>query len=66
METTEITVRQMIESYFGGNRIEAAKAAGITVDFLNNMVSTNRKVLRLENGGFVLVTKTQKVFKWGR
>jgi hypothetical protein len=53
----------MIDDYFGGNRTTAAESAGVTLQFLNNWVSNNREVLRLDNGDFILVTKTQKVFK---
>lgn len=59
----KITVKQMIDDYFGGNRIAAADSVGVTLGFLNNWVSQGREVLRLDNGDFILVTKTQKVFK---
>jgi hypothetical protein len=58
----KITVKQMIDDYFGGNRTVAAEAAGVTLQFLNNWVSQDREVMRLDNGDFILVTKTQKIF----
>lgn len=58
----KITVKQMIEDYFGGNREAAAESAGVTVAFLNNWVSQEREVMRLDNGNFILATKTQKIF----
>ncbi len=59
----KITVKQMIDDYFGGNRASAAEAAGVTLQFLNNWVSQEREVIRLDNGDFILATKTQKIFK---
>ena len=59
----KITVKQMIDDYFSGNRVAAASSAGVSIQFLNNWVSQDREVLRLDNGDFILVTKTQKVFK---
>lgn len=59
----KITVKQMIDDYFGGNRAAAAESAGVTLDFLNNWLSQGREVMRLDNGDFILTTKTQKVFK---
>ncbi len=59
----KITVRQMAEDYFGGDRNEASKAAGVTLQFFNNWVSQEREVMRLDNGDFVLVTKTTKIIK---
>lgn len=58
-----ITVKQMIDEYFAGNREKAAAAAGVTLQFLNNWVSQERYVLRLDNGNFILEAKTQKIFK---
>lgn len=59
----KITVREMAETYFNGDRNEAAKAAGVTLQFFNNWVSQGREVIRLDNGDFVLVTKTTKIIK---
>jgi hypothetical protein len=59
----KITVKQMIDDYYSGNRAAAAESAGVTLQFLNNWVSQEREVMRLDNGNFILVTKTQKVFK---
>jgi len=58
----KITVKQMIDDYFGGNRAAAAESAGVTLDFLNNWLSQGREVMRLDNGDFILTTKTQKIF----
>lgn len=59
----KIKVKEMIDDYFSGNRVAAAKSAGVTLQFLNNWVSQEREVIRLDNGDFILVTKTQKIFK---
>lgn len=59
----KITVREMAEIYFNGDRNEAAKAAGVTLQFFNNWVSQGREVMRLDNGHFVLVTKNTKIIK---
>ncbi|NJI86921.1 hypothetical protein [Shewanella sp. Iso12] len=59
----KITVREMAETYFNGDRNSAAKAAGVTLQFFNNWVSQGREVMRLDNGDFVLVTKNTKIIK---
>ena len=59
----KITVREMAETYFSGDRNKAAKAAGVTLTFFNNWVSQGREVMRLDNGDFILVTKTTKIIK---
>lgn len=59
----KITVREMAETYFNGDRHKAAHAAGVTLSFFNNWVSQNREVMRLDNGDFVLVTKTTKIIQ---
>ena len=59
----KITVRGMADTYFKGNRNEAAKAAGVTLQFFNNWISQEREVMQLDNGDFVLVTKTTKIIK---
>lgn len=59
----KISVEDMIEIHFAGNRKEAAAAAHITVAFLNNMVSQKRDVLLLDNGNFILDSKKSKIFE---
>ncbi len=59
----KITVREMVNVYFGGDRNNAAKAAGVTISFFNNWVSQGREVNILENGDFILDTKTTKIIK---
>ena len=59
----KITVRDMADDYFQGDRNKAAESAGVTLQFFNNWVSQGREVMRLDNGDFVLVTKTTKIFK---
>lgn len=59
----KITVREMAETYFAGDRNKAAEAAGVTLTFFNNWVSQGREVMRLDNGDFILVTKTTKIIK---
>lgn len=58
-----ITVEQMINDYFGGDRQAAADAVSVSVPFLNNWLSQKREVLLLHNDDFILTTKTQKIFK---
>ena len=58
----KISVEDMIENHFAGDRKLAALAAGITVAFLNNMVSQKRDVLLLDNGNFILESKKAKIF----
>lgn len=59
-----IPIKQMIDDYYGGDRKEAAKAAGIkTVQQLNNLVSQGAIVARLDNGDWIMLTKTAKIFK---
>ena len=58
----KISVEDMIEKHFNGDRKLAAAAADITVAFLNNMVSQDRDVLLLENGDFILNSKKSKIF----
>jgi hypothetical protein len=53
----------MIKEYYHGDRKKAAAAAAITVAFLNNMVSQEREVMRLDNGDWVVVSKKYKIFK---
>lgn len=59
----KITVRDMADDYFNGDRNKAAESAGVTLQFFNNWVSQGREVMRLDNGSFVLVTKTTKIIK---
>lgn len=59
----KISVREMADSYFGGNRNQAAQAADVSLAQFNNWVSQGREVMRLDNGDFVLVTKTTKIIK---
>ena len=59
----KITVRDMADDYFNGDRNKAAESAGVTLQFFNNWVSQGREVMRLDNGDFVLVTKTTKIIK---
>lgn len=53
----------MADDYFNGDRNKAAESAGVTLQFFNNWVSQGREVMRLDNGDFVLVTKTTKIIK---
>lgn len=53
----------MADDYFNGDRNKAAESAGVTLQFFNNWVSQGREVMRLDNGSFVLVTKTTKIIK---
>ena len=59
----KISIEDMIEKHFSGDRKSAAAAANITVAFLNNMVSQKRDVLLLENGNFILESKKSKIFE---
>lgn len=59
--TGTITVRKMVEVYFKNDREKAAKAAGVSLQFLNNWISQNRRLMRLADGRFILETKTQKI-----
>ena len=59
----KITVREMADTYFNGDRNKAAEAAGVTLQFFNNWVSQGREVMRLDNGDFVLVTSRMKIIK---
>ncbi|TKB53320.1 hypothetical protein [Ferrimonas aestuarii] len=59
-----ISLRQMVDDYYGGNREQAAKAAGInTVQQFNNLVSKGYEVARLENGDWIMLTSKTKIFK---
>lgn len=58
----KISVQDMIEIHFAGDRKLAAAAANITVAFLRNMISQKRDVLLLDDGSFILETKTSKIF----
>ena len=59
----KITVREMADTYFNGDRNKAAEAAGVTLQFFNNWVSQGREVMRLDSGDFVLVTSRMKIIK---
>ncbi|NOI32036.1 hypothetical protein [Vibrio coralliilyticus] len=60
----KISIKQMIDDYYDGNREAAAKAAGInTVYQLNNLVSEGKQVARLDNGDWIMLTKKSKIFK---
>lgn len=59
----KIKVREMTDTYFNGDRNQAAKAAGVSLQFFNNWVSQEREVMRLDNGDFVLVTSRTKIIK---
>ena len=60
----KITIRKMVDDYFGGDRTKAAHAAGIkTVFQLNNLMSQDAEVAKLESGAWIMVTKTSKIFK---
>lgn len=59
-----ISIIQMINDYYDGNRETAAKAAGIkTVQQLNNLVSKGHEVARLDNGDWIMLTSKTKIFK---
>ncbi len=57
----KITVRKLIDDHFNGDRKVAAKAAGMTIFFLNNLVHQGREVMLLDDGDFILVTKITKI-----
>ncbi|EGR0199609.1 hypothetical protein ACXIVC_21750 [Vibrio parahaemolyticus] len=59
----KITVREMTDTYFNGDRNKASEAAGVTLQFFNNWISQGREVMRLDNGDFVLVTSRMKIIK---
>lgn len=59
----KISVKDMINDYYGGDRKKAAAAASMTVAFLNNMVSQKRYVLLLHNGNWVVDSKKNKIFE---
>lgn len=60
----QISIVQMVNDYYGGNREEAAQAAGIkTIQQLNNLISKGHKVTRLENGDWIMLTSKTKIFK---
>lgn len=60
----KISIRKMVDDYFGGDRNEAAKSAGIgSVYQLNNLISEKREVMLLADGSWIMVTKTSKIFK---
>ncbi|EGR3042410.1 TPA: hypothetical protein ACMDS1_003643 [Vibrio parahaemolyticus] len=59
-----ISIIQMVNDYYDGQREKAAKAAGIkTVQQLNNLVSKGYEVARLDNGDWVMLTSKTKIFK---
>lgn len=59
-----IGIKEMIDHYFDGDRKKAAESAGIkSVYQLNNLVSQGAEVARLDNGHWIMITKTSKVFK---
>lgn len=62
----EITLKQLLDDYFKGDRDAAATACGVSVAFFNNWMSEGRSVMRLDNGDFALKNKKQKVFKINR
>ena len=63
MRLVEICIKSMVNDYYYGDRSLAAKAAGTDVPQLNNLISKGGKVARLDNGDWILVTKTSKIFK---
>lgn len=59
-----ISIVQMVNDYYDGNREQAAKAAGIkTVQQLNNLISKGHEVARLDNGDWIMLTSKTKIFK---
>ncbi len=59
-----ISIIQMVDEYYGGDRKKAAEAAGIrTVQQLNNLVSAGFQVARLDNGDWIMLTSKTKIFK---
>ena len=59
-----ISIVQMVNDYYNGNREAAAKAAGInTIQQFNNLVSKGYEVARLDNGDWVMLTSKTKKFK---
>ena len=59
-----ISIVQMVNDYYNGNREAAAKAAGInTIQQFNNIVSKGYEVARLDYGDWVMLTSKTKIFK---
>ncbi|EAN4566496.1 hypothetical protein LW059_004505 [Salmonella enterica] len=59
-----ISIVQMVNDYYEGNREKAAQAAGInSVQQLNNLVSKGYEVARLDNGDWIMLTSKTKIFK---
>jgi hypothetical protein len=58
----KMKITQMIKQ-LGGNRAAIAKAAGISIQHLNNMVSKGVEVKELPSGDFIVVRKDATVFK---
>ncbi|RJX65867.1 hypothetical protein DZ860_21140 [Vibrio sinensis] len=59
----KMTMQEMIDIYYDGKRKNAAEAAGISSHHLNNLLYANKEVLRLDNGDWIMLTKTAKIFK---
>lgn len=60
----KISIKEMVDKHFSGDRTAAAKAAGInTVQQLNNMISEGRKVARLADGNWIMLTEKTKIFQ---
>lgn len=59
-----ISIVQMVNDYYDGNREKAAKASGIkTIQQFNNLVSKGYEVARLDNGDWIMLTSKTKIFK---
>lgn len=59
-----ISIVQMVNDYYEGNRVKAAKAAGInTVQQLNNLVAKGYEVARLDTGDWIMLTSKTKIFR---
>lgn len=59
-----ISIVQMVNDYYEGNREKAAKAAGInSVQQLNNLISKEYEVAKLDNGDWIMLTSKTKIFK---
>jgi hypothetical protein len=56
-------ILDFIKEYFNGDRNKAAESAEVSINHLNNWVSKEREVMRLDNGQFILVNQNNKYFK---
>ena len=59
----KISVSELIDKKYGGDKKEAAKGGDITYQQIRNLLHQKREVIELADGSYMLDTKKKIVFK---